>query len=55
MGVAEELVTAALAANKVDEAAKYLKILKESGESGELVDDLEIAIATRKADNGNVR
>ncbi|WP_270974363.1 hypothetical protein [Trueperella sp.] len=55
VGVAEELVTAALAANKVDEAAKYLKILKESGESGELVDDLEIAIATRKADNGNVR
>ncbi|KTF04857.1 MULTISPECIES: hypothetical protein [Trueperella] len=55
LGVAEELVSAALAANKIDEARSYVRILKESGQVGELVDDLEIAIATRKAKNGDVR
>ncbi|VEI12563.1 hypothetical protein [Trueperella bialowiezensis] len=44
--VGEELVNAALAANKVDEARGYIDILKESGAPDNLIDELSIALAT---------
>ncbi|MGV4324360.1 hypothetical protein K5713_04355 [Trueperella pyogenes] len=48
-GVAEELVSAALAARKLSDARGYVQILEQSGTAGALVDDLNIAIATEES------
>lgn len=44
--VGEELVNAALEANKVDDARGYVMILKDSGAPEDMIDDLLLAIAT---------
>lgn len=49
--VGEELVNAALEANKLDEARTYVNILKDAGVPDEMIDDLSLAIATTKEEN----
>lgn len=44
--VGEELVNAALEANKYDEARGYINILKDAGATDALVDELSLALAT---------
>ena len=49
--VGEELVNAALEANKIDEARGYVNILKDEGAPDEMIDDLSLAIATMDEEN----
>lgn len=44
--VGEELIESALEVNKPEEAARYLVLLRESGADDEIIDELELRIAT---------